>query len=56
MHLSREITGLSYPVIAKHFGGKNHTTVIQACKKTKEWIGVDPEIKQTISSIMKELS
>ena len=56
MYLSREITGLSYPVIAKHFGGKNHTTVIQACKKTKEWVDVDPEIKQTIRSIMKELS
>jgi chromosomal replication initiator protein len=56
MYLSREITGLSYPVIAKHFGGKNHTTVMQACKKTKEWVDVDPEIKQTISSIMKELS
>jgi len=56
MYVSREITGLSYPVIAKHFGGKNHTTVLQACKKTKEWVDIDPEIKQTIHSIMKELS
>ncbi len=56
MFVSREITGLSYPVIAKHFGGKNHTTVLQACKKTKEWVDIDPEIKQTINTILKELS
>ncbi len=56
MYISREITGLSYPVIARHFGGKNHTTVLQAYKKTKEWIEVDPEIKQTIGTILKELS
>ena len=56
MYISREITELSYPVIAKHFGGKNHTTVLQACKKTKEWIDADPEIKQTIDTVLKELS
>ena len=56
MYVSREITGLSYPVIAKHFGGKNHTTVLQACKKTKEWIDTDPEIKQTVGIILRELS
>ncbi len=55
MYVSREATGLSFPAIADHFGGKNHTTVIQAHKKTKEWIEKDPEIKQTITSILREL-
>jgi chromosomal replication initiator protein len=56
MYVSRELTGLSFPVIGKHFGGKNHTTVLQACKKTKEWLEKDPEINQTITTIIRELS
>ena len=56
MYVSREMTGLSFPVIGKHFGGKNHTTVLQACKKTKEWLEKDPEINQTVTTIMRDLS
>lgn len=56
MYLSREATGLSFPVIAEHFGGKNHTTVIQAHKKTQEWIDKDPEIRQTVLALLREIS
>lgn len=56
MYISREITESSYPAIGKDFGGKNHTSVIQACKKTKEWMENDPEIKQRINSIIRELT
>lgn len=56
MYISREITESSYPAIGKHFGGKNHTSVIQACKKTKEWMENDSEIKQRINSIIRELT
>jgi chromosomal replication initiator protein len=56
MYISRELTGLSYPVIGKHFGGKNHSSVLQACKKIKEWMENDPEINQTVSTIVRELS
>ena len=56
MYVSRELTGSSYPVIGKHFGGKNHTTVLQACKKTKEWMERDSEINQTITTILRDLS
>ncbi|MCG8339123.1 MAG: chromosomal replication initiator protein DnaA [Proteobacteria bacterium] len=56
MYVSRELTGLSFPVIGRHFGGKNHTTVLQACKKTKEWLEKDPEINQTVTTIIRDLS
>ena len=56
MYVSRELIGSSYPVIGKHFGGKNHTTVLQACKKTKEWMERDPEISQTITTIVRDIS
>jgi chromosomal replication initiator protein len=56
MYVSRELTGLSYPVIGKRFGGKNHTSVLQACKKTKEWMDNDSEINQTVNMIIRDLS
>ncbi|MDT8445933.1 MAG: chromosomal replication initiator protein DnaA [bacterium] len=56
MYIAREATDLSFPAIAEHFGGKNHTTVMQAHKKTKEWVEKDPEIRQTVLSIIREIT
>ena len=42
MFVSRELTELSYPAIAREFGGRDHTTVMHACDK--------------ISALMKERS
>ena len=33
MYLCRRITQASYPAIGSALGGKDHTTVIYACKK-----------------------
>jgi chromosomal replication initiator protein len=33
MYLCRELTNLSLPKIGQQFGGRDHTTVIHACKK-----------------------
>ena len=33
MHITRELTDLSYPLIAREFGGRDHTTVMHACDK-----------------------
>ena len=56
MYIVREITDLSYPVIGKHFGGKNHTSVMQACKKIKTLLDTDAEFKQVVTSILRDLS
>lgn len=32
-YLSRELTGVSYPAIGRRFGGKDHTSVIHACRR-----------------------
>ncbi len=33
MYVSRELTDLSFPMIAREFGGRDHTTVMHACDK-----------------------
>jgi chromosomal replication initiator protein len=33
MYVMRELTDLSYPAIAREFGGRDHTTVIYAVDK-----------------------
>jgi chromosomal replication initiator protein len=35
MYVFRDITDLSYPAIARLFGGRDHTTVIHAVDKTQ---------------------
>ena len=42
MYVTRQMTDLSFPVIAREFGGRDHTTVMHACDK--------------ISALMKERS
>lgn len=41
MALAKELTNHSLPEIADHFGGRDHTTVIHACRKIKELIQED---------------
>ena len=36
MYIFRELTDLSYPSIAREFGGRDHTTVMHAVKKVDE--------------------
>lgn len=38
MHLARKLTGASYSEIGRHFGGRNHSTVISAEKKVQSWL------------------
>ncbi|HOK79829.1 MAG TPA: chromosomal replication initiator protein DnaA [bacterium] len=51
MHLAREMTASSLTAIAEEFGGKDHTTVIHACKKIKSAIEQDANIRSIINRI-----
>lgn len=55
MYITRKLTGLSFPEIGKHFGGKDHTTVIYACKQIEKMIEIDKDIYKTIEDIIKEI-
>jgi len=55
MYLCKQLTGKSYPEIARQFGGKHHTTVIHSVEKITKLINSDREmdtlVKRIISSI-----
>lgn len=54
MYLCKEITGSSYPEIAGQFGGKDHTTVMHACRKVDSNLG-DHYFKTSLENIQNRL-
>ncbi len=55
MYLARELTNQSLPEIGEAFGGKNHTTVLYACKKIKRETNSNKQINAFVSSILKNI-
>jgi chromosomal replication initiator protein len=51
MYLSRELTDLSLPAIAQHFGGRDHTTVLHAHRKIKNMLITDQATRTTVSNL-----
>ncbi|MBL4670673.1 MAG: chromosomal replication initiator protein DnaA [Arenicella sp.] len=56
MALAKELTSMSLPDIGDAFGGRDHTTVIHACKKVDELTRTDSKIKEDYASLLKILS
>ncbi|MFW6369174.1 MAG: chromosomal replication initiator protein DnaA [Myxococcota bacterium] len=56
MYLVRDLTSLSFPDIGRRFGGKDHSTVISACKKVKRLLETDASIRQSIEYIVRDLT
>ena len=48
MYLARELTDQTLPAIGRAFGGRNHTTVMHACRRTAERIAADREAYETV--------
>jgi chromosomal replication initiator protein len=56
MYLAREHTGASLPSIGAEFGGRGHTTVLHACRRTAERVAADPEASQAVRELRARLS
>lgn len=56
MALAKELTNHSLPEIGDAFGGKDHTTVIHACKKVKELLQLDASFAEDFKNLMRTLS
>ncbi len=51
MYLAREHTHATYPALGKAFGGRNHTTVINACQRVGERIASDPDASEAVRTL-----
>ncbi len=56
MMLSKELTSRSLPEIGDAFGGRDHTTVIHACRKVKELIQSEQDIADDHKNLMRILT
>lgn len=54
MYLCREITKMSYPEIGRQFGGKDHTTVMHACRQIEKQSVADASVKQIVETMMRQ--
>ena len=55
MFLSRQMTESSLSVIGEAFGGRDHGTVLHACRLVKDRMEVDPHVRQVVSYLEKQL-
>ena len=51
MLAARQLTDESLEKIGKFFGGRDHTTVIHACRRLRELLAQDPELSLNLSQI-----
>ena len=56
MTLAKELTNKSLPEIGDLFGGRDHTTVLHACRKIKQLIEENREIKEDFSNLHRTLT
>ena len=55
MYVFREVTDLSYPAIAREFGGRDHTTVIHAVEKIKALMKERRQIYDQVSELVARI-
>ncbi|HJT21185.1 MAG TPA: chromosomal replication initiator protein DnaA [Nitrospira sp.] len=55
MYLCRELTDASYPEIGRHFGGKDHTTIIHACRQITKARESDSALQTTLDGLKDKI-
>jgi len=53
MYVVRELTDLSYPAIARLFGGRDHTTVIHAVEKTQHVMKDRQQVFDQVNELLR---
>lgn len=56
MYLAKDLTNHSLPEIGESFGGKDHTTVLHACRKIKELNETDADINEDLKNLLRLLT
>ncbi len=56
MALSKELTNHSLPEIGDAYGGRDHTTVMHACKRVKELRGMESRVDEDYLNLLRTLT
>jgi len=56
MALAKDLTNYSLPEIGESFGGRDHTTVLHACRKVKELEATDRDVERDLKNLYRTLS
>jgi chromosomal replication initiator protein len=56
MSLAKELTTHSLPEIGDAFGGRDHTTVLHACRKVRELRGLDVRFNEDYQTLIRTLT
>jgi chromosomal replication initiator protein len=55
MYLSRKLTDLSLPAVGRHFGGKDHTTIMYACQKIADMRQTDLVFHEELKNLERTI-
>jgi len=55
MYLARQLTGSSFEEIGSYFGGRDHSTVLHACRKIQDALAHDAALSGTVQQLQAEL-
>lgn len=56
MYLAKDLTNHSLPEIGESFGGRDHTTVLHACRKIKSLLEEDADIAEDVKNLLRTLT
>lgn len=56
MYLARNLTNHSLPSIGRHFGNRDHSTVIHACRAVEKRMASDPLYRADVEALREALS
>lgn len=55
MYLARELTPASYPMIGRHFGGRDHTTILHGKRKIAELLRTTNTMAGHVDDVRQKL-
>jgi chromosomal replication initiator protein len=55
MYLARELTSESLPAIGRHFGGRDHTTVLHAWRRASARVASDESSREAVEKLCRSL-
>jgi len=56
MYIARRLTGASYAEIGRHFGDRDHTTVLHACRKLTQAVAADERTRRIANDLTSQIA